>query len=543
MRIENDGLPGRGGLEQKWKVLITVTMGIFMIIMDSTIVNIAFPALRSGLGASLSQAQWVISIYVLTLGITTPVSGFLADRFDIKRIYLLGLAIFTFGSLLCGVAPTLGLLIAARALQGIGGGMAQPLGAAQLYRAFPPKEQGTAFGILGIALVVAPALGPIMGGWLVDLEIWRAIFFVNVPIGILAVFLGSRFLPDVDAARRPLFDPLGVITAVVGFGAILYAASVAETDGWTGGATLLLLGLGVAVLVLHVVIELRLAPEPMTNLRLFSNRVFLNASMVGYVATVALFGAEFLMPVYLQSFRGRTAFEAGLILLAVAATSGFTTPLAGRLYDKIGPRVIMFTGFLVLCVNTWQLAQLKANTPIPFIIFLLGLRGLAVGLTLQTSYVTSLSSIPLDQLPRGSSLLNSTRFVIQALSVAALATVLVSFLSPETQAAQKQLQADAGAGVRFGVCETPGVAPADNVPPGARASLANLPAATALQAKVQILSNLKAACDQTMQGFEAAYRITFYASVGALLLAAFLPGWPGKWAGRGTMQAPTVVAD
>ncbi len=538
MNTDSDRPSAPRGLESKWKVLITVTMGIFMIIMDSTIVNIAFPALRTGLGASLSDAQWVISIYVLSLGITTPISGFLADRFDIKKVYLLGLAVFTFGSLLCGIAPSLGLLIAARALQGVGGGMAQPLGAAQLYRAFPPKEQGTAFGILGIALVVAPALGPILGGWLVDLQFWRAIFFVNVPIGFLAVFLGSRFLPDIKTEGVPLFDPLGVATAVIGFGAILYAASVAEIYGWTGAVTLLLFGLGIAVLTAHVVIELRLAPEPIMNLRLFSNRVFLNASMVGYVATVALFGAEFLMPVYLQSFRGRTALEAGVILLAVAATSAFTTPLAGRLYDKIGPRMIMFTGFVVLCVNTWQLAQLQATTAISYVVFLLALRGLAVGLTLQTSFVTSLSSIPMNELPRGSSLLNSTRFVVQAVSVAALATILVSFLPADIQAAQQQLQAEVGAGVRFGVCETPGVSPVDNIPPGAAASLAALPSQSAMIAKAKILSDLKTACDKTMRGFEAAYRITFYASVGALLLAAFLPGWPGKWGGRELDASP-----
>ncbi len=179
------------GLERKWKVLISVMFGIFMIILDFTIVNIAFPTLRREFGASLSQAQWVISIYVLSLGVTTPVSGFLADRFGIKRMYLLGLAIFVFSSFLCGLAPSLGWLIAARALQGFGGGISQPLGPAQLYRAFPPEEQGTALGIFGIALVFAPALGPILGGWLVDLGVWRLIFFINVPIGILGVFLGS----------------------------------------------------------------------------------------------------------------------------------------------------------------------------------------------------------------------------------------------------------------------------------------------------------------------------------------------------------------
>ncbi len=525
------------GLEQKWKVLISVMFGIFMIILDSTIVNIAFPALRLAFGASLSNAQWVISIYVLALGVTTPISGFLGDRFDIKRIYLLGLALFSLGSLMCGFAPTLGLLIAARVIQGIGGGIAQPLGPAQLYRAFPPKEQGTALGIFGIALVVAPALGPILGGWLVAMGVWRAIFFVNVPIGILGVFLGSRFLPDYKTGRRPLFDPLGLLTAILGFGAVLYAATIAETYGWAGWITLLTLILGLVLLVVHAVVELRVAKEPMLNLRLFTNPTFLIASLVGYVATVALFGAEFLMPLYLQSFRGRTALEAGIILLGVAATSAVATPLAGRLFDKIGPRLIMAAGFAVLCINTWQLSRLQASTSIGYIVFLLALRGLAVGLTLQTSYVTALSSVHLDLLPRGSSLLNSTRFVVQAVSVATLATILVGSLSPQIAAQQDQLQASlTSVSAPFGVCETPGVAAKDNLPPGTSTRLASLPAPSAQSVKNKILSDLNLACSQSMQGFEAAYRLTFYASIGALLLAFFLPGLPGRWGGRGSTQ-------
>ena len=527
------------GLEPKWKVLISVMFGIFMVILDSTIVNIAFPTLRREFGATLSDAQWVLSVYVLALGVTTPVSGFLADRFGIKRMYLLGIGIFALGSLLCGLAPTLGMLILARALQGFGGGIAMPLGPAQLYRAFPPKEQGTALGIFGIALVAAPALGPILGGWLVDLNIWRAIFFINVPIGILGVILGSQFLLDYRLDRRPRFDPLGLITAVVGFGSVLYAATIAEANGWTGSTTLFWFGLGLTFLVLHVFVELKVAKEPMMNLNLFTNPTFLNASLVGYVATVALFGAEFLMPIYLQAFRGRSALDAGLILLAVAATSAVATPLAGRLFDKIGPRAIMVTGFVILCINTWQLSRIEGTTSINYIIFLLALRGLAVGLTMQTSYVTALSSIPLNLLPRGSSLLNSTRSVVQAVSVAALATLLVSSLSPAVKAQQDQMQESMVTETApFGVCETPGVAATDNLPPSAKASLAAMPAVVAETARTKILTGLQATCNESMQGFESAYRITFYASIGALILAAFLPGWPAKWGGRGSTQTP-----
>jgi EmrB/QacA subfamily drug resistance transporter len=511
------------GLEPKWKVLISVMFGIFMIILDSTVVNIAFPTLRREFGASLANAQWVLSIYVLSLGVTTPVSGFLADRFGIKRMYLLGLSIFVIGSFLCGLAPSLGWLIFFRALQGFGGGIAQPLGPAQLYRAFPPKEQGTALGYFGIALVFAPALGPILGGWLVDANIWRFIFFINVPIGIVGVFLGSRFLLDYQVERKPSFDPLGLITAVIGFGAILYAASIAESNGWTGSTTLLFTGIGVATLIVHTFVELRVAKDPMASLRLFGNRTFLNAALVGYVATVALFGAEFLMPVYLQAFRGRTALEAGFILLGVAATSGIATPLAGRLYDKIGPRMNLIVGFSILCFNTWQLSKIEGTTTISYIFFLLAVRGLAVGLTLQTSFVAALSSIPLNQLPRGSSLLNSTRFVVQAVAVATLATIFSSSIPAQIRAQQDKMQeTQTVAAAPFGICETPGVSAENNVPPGAPVTLAPV---------------IKQACDSSMGGFENAYRLTFYASIGALIIGAFLPGWPGKWSGRGDMQA------
>ena len=528
------------GLEQKWKVLISVMFGIFMIILDSTVVNIAFQTLRREFGATLADAQWVLSVYVLSLGVTTPVSGYLADRFGIKRMYLLGLSVFVFGSFLCGLAPSLGWLIAARALQGFGGGIAQPLGPAQLYRAFPPKEQGTALGYFGIALVFAPALGPLLGGWLVDADLWRLIFFINIPIGILGVILGSHFLLDYQVERKPSFDPLGLITAVVGFGSVLYAASIAEVNGWTGSTTLMYFGIGVAALIAHGIIELFIAKEPMTFLRLFKSPTFLNAALVGYVATVALFGAEFLMPVYLQAFRGRTALEAGIILLAVAATSGITTPLAGRLYDKIGPRMNLIVGFSILCFNTWQLSKIEALTPVSYIIFLLAVRGLAVGLTLQTSFVAALSSVSLNNLPRGSSLLNSTRFVVQAVSVAALATIFSSSIPAAIRAQQDQMQeaqASASASVRFGVCETPGVKAQENLPPGVSTQLASLPGPAADAARTKILSTLQTACDQSVRGFENAYRLTFFASIGALIIGAFLPGWPGKWAGRGSMQA------
>jgi DHA2 family multidrug resistance protein len=518
----------QGRLAYKWKVLISVIFGIFMIILDTTVVNVAFQTIRGEYNTSLNNSQWVISIYVLALGIGTPMSGFLADRFGIKRMYVGGLATFVLGSLLCGLAPTISpsiwLLVAARALQGLGGGIAQPLGSALLFSTFPPREQGLALGIFGIALVAAPALGPILGGLLVDQGHWRWIFFINIPIGIVGVILASRFLRERRPDKKPALDPLGLLTAIVGFGAVLYAASIAADQGWTSANVLTWFAVGGVALVIFALVELFVAKEPLLNLRLFAIPAFLTASLIGYVTVIGLFGAEFLMPVYLQALRGRSALQTGLILLPIALTSGVITPIAGRLYDRIGPRVLVVIGFLILLVNTWQLAQIQATTSIGWIMVLLALRGAALGFTIQTTFATALAAVPRQALARGSSLINGTRFLVQSIGVAVLATVLASSLSPATQAFAQQAQEQqisAGSHQPFGLCETPGVPADQNVPPG-------VPAAARPQAQQQI----RQACGEYLLGFEHTYKLTFYVALVAIVIGLFMPGWPFAWSGR-----------
>lgn len=400
--------------------------GVFMVVLDTTVVNVAFPTLRAEYKASLSEAQWIVSIYVLALGMSTPLSGYLSDRLGIKRVFLGGLAVFVFGSFLCGVAPNLGLLIVARALQGIGGGIALPLGSAQLYGAFPPNEQGKAFGYFGIVLMTAPALGPLLGGVLVDQGMWRWIFFVNVPIGVFGVWLGMRWLRESLPGTKPHLDVVGLLLALVAFGSLLYAASIAATVGWTANTTIVWFAVGSVALVGFVLTDLHSSKEPLLDFRLFQRPTFLTANLIGYVSVIALFGAEFLMPVYLQNLRARTSLGSGLILLPLAVAAAIATPIAGRLYDKIGPRPLVVFGFLVLVVNTWQLSRLTMTTSITFIMFLLALRGLALGTTVQTTFATALGSVPKLRLARGSALINATRNVVQSIGVAVLATVLAS---------------------------------------------------------------------------------------------------------------------
>jgi DHA2 family multidrug resistance protein len=509
-----------GADNYKWRVLGVVVFGIFMVILDTTVVNVAFPTMRDQFHASLAASQWIVSLYMLALGITTPMAGLLSDRFGMKRMYLAGLALFVVGSLGSGLAPSLSVLVATRAVQGVGGGIALPLGTAMLFAAFPPSEQGFALGLYGVALLLAPALGPLLGGYLVDQNLWRWIFFINIPIGIIGVALGSFLLRESTRETDTGVDVAGIVTSVIGYGAMLYAASVASNIGWASIGVVAPFVVGAVGLALLVTIELRRRRDPLLDFHLFGNWTFLNASLVGWVTVMALFGAEFLMPIYLQMLRGRTAFSTGLILLPLAITAGITTPIAGRLYDKIGPRPLVVFGFVVLCVNTWQLSELTGTTSIAWVLFLMALRGLALGSTVQSTYATALGTVARQRVARGSSLINSTRFVVQSIAIAVFATVVAGSLSPASRATDARLEAQPLAAQKgHGLCEST---------EGGRITATSGAA-------------LERACIENMRGFEQAYRLTFWFALLALSLGALLPGWPFGWAGRAALagDAPT----
>ncbi len=505
----------------KWRVLASVVAGLFMVILDSTVVNVALKSLQQHYNVGTNESQWVISLYTLALGIATPLSGYLGDRFGMKRIYLTGLALFAAGSALCGVASLLDpatttfhagpllispltYLIAARGLQGIGGGIALPLGTALLFKAFPPREIGAAFGIFGIVLVFAPAAGPLVGGALVDHNLLAWIFFLNIPIGAIGLTIGTNFLRETDHSQRVPADIPGIIFAGLGFGAILYAASIAGEQGvgWTDPKVLGCLGGGVLALAILAIVELR-SRSPLLDLKLYRIGSFAIANIAGLVGTIALFGAEFLLPLYLQILRGETAFQAGLTLLPLAIASAFATVIAGRLSDRVGPRLPIVIGFLLIAFNTYQLAQITLTTDLKFIGFLLVLRGIAVGLIIQNSQVAALMDVPPARLNRATPLVQATRQTMQSIGVAVLATILTSAITLTIPS---------------------------NLP--ANGDISHLPPAL----QQQILQQIHEFQNQYLTGLGHAYLATFGIAVVATILACFLPGWPGKWASAKRQQ-------
>ena len=524
----------------KWQVVASVIFGTVMVIMDATVVNVALPTLRtvfaSSGGADIGQVQWVISGFVLAIGIVTPMAGLLADRFGIKRVYVLSLLGFTVTSALCGLAPDLRILIVFRVLQGLAGGSALPLGTALLFSAFPPEERGQAFGVFGIPLVVAPALGPVVGGALVEYASWRDIFFVNVPIGLLGVGIGWWLLREGPRDRRVVIDYIGALLAIAAFGGILYGLAngapsgvsgpgqAAPVSGWTTTPVRVAIGAGLVALVAFIIWELRKRDEALLDVRLFARPTFTIANVIGWISVVGFFGAEFLLPLYLQVLRGLTPLQTGLLLLPLAIASGILSPFIGLLQDKIGPRLLVAAGFGLLILNTWQFSLLTLTESYLTIALLLVVRGVALALVLQPTLLAGLGGIAPAALPRASSLVNASRSIFQSLGVAVLATILATVTADQLST--------------FRPPQPTSFPPPANYPQTVASAAAN------------------AFHHAFLAGLGRAYFLTFVVAAGAFVIALLLPGWPLRWkppadasevpgppltAGQDTMPVPPAM--
>lgn len=416
-----------GGIAYKWVVAMVTVVGVFMAILDSTIVNIAIPRLQTAFGADLHSVQWVLTGYLLAQAVGTPVVAFFSDRLGIKRFYIISLAAFTVGSALCGLSWSLPTLIFFRVLQGLGGAALFPLSMTLIFREFPPQERGSAMGLFGVPALLAPALGPTLGGYIVTYAGWPLIFFINVPIGIVAVVLSMIFLREFSDNTHNSFDVLGFIFSAVGLGTLLYGLSNASTDGWGSVTVLGFMGVGILALFIFVVVELMIVNrggQPLLDLRVFANRSFLTSTIASVLVVFALYGGLFLLPVYLQSLRGESAFQAGLILLPQALASMVATVVSGRLVDRIGVRAIVIPGLLVLAFANWQLSFLTINSPFGWLQLILVLRGLALGLTMQPLMVSAMAEIRPQLLAQASSMSTAVRFVASSLGIAILATLV-----------------------------------------------------------------------------------------------------------------------
>jgi EmrB/QacA subfamily drug resistance transporter len=416
----------RDRLSQEYAVGAVFVAALFMSIMDSTVVNVAIPTLGRDFDAGNASIEWVVTAYLLSLAVFIPASGWIGDRIGSKRVFLASLAVFTIGSVLCGAARTLPELIVFRVLQGAGGGVMTPVGTAMLFRAFPPHRRARASQVLIVPTVLAPALGPIIGGFLIEHLSWRWVFYVNVPVGVAAFLFGAVFLLEYQEATAGRFDLPGFVLSAAGLALVLYAISEGPVRGWLSVSVVGTAVVGVASCVALVQVELR-RTHPMFDLRLLGDRLFRTSNLVCLFAYAAFLGLLFVMPLFLQEARGASALSSGLTTFPEAVGVLLSSQLVvGRLYPSVGPRRLMTGGLVVMVGLTASMALLTADTSEWVIRALMFLVGAAMAYVILPQQAATFATISAADTGRASAIYNTQRQTAAALGVAILATVLTT---------------------------------------------------------------------------------------------------------------------
>jgi EmrB/QacA subfamily drug resistance transporter len=408
-----------------WRLASVVVLGTIMSILDTTIVNVAIETLGRELGAPLSTIQWVATGYLLALATVIPLTGWAMERFGGKKAWMTSVALFLCGSALCGLAWSSTSLIAFRVLQGFGGGMIMPIGQAILAQAAGPERMGRIMSVIGVPTLLGPILGPVIGGLIIDNASWRWIFFVNVPVGIVALALAARVLPGVEpGGGRVRLDVRGLLLLSPGLAALVYSLSEIGIEGGLESARVIVSLVAGVVLLALFVRHARGGEGTLIDLRLFRDRAFAAASGTVFIFGVSLFGAMLILPLYYQVVRGESALGAGLLLAPQGLGAAMAMPIAGKLTDRLGAGRIVPFGVIVALLGTGAYTQLEADTPYTLLAFALWVRGAGLGMTMMPAMAAAYQTLSRAAVPRATTALNIIRTIGGSFGTAILSVVL-----------------------------------------------------------------------------------------------------------------------
>ncbi|HYL51560.1 MAG TPA: MDR family MFS transporter [Acidimicrobiia bacterium] len=412
-------------MQYKWIVAVVFVCGMFLDIMDTTIVNVALPTLQRDFHTTTASIEWIVLGYLLSLAVWIPASGWIGDRIGTKKVFLFALATFTIASALCGQAHSLAELVGFRVLQGVGGGMLVPVGTAMLFRAFPPIERAKASTVLIIPTVLAPALGPVVGGWLVTDVSWRWIFYVNLPVGVFGFVVGALVLREYREGKAGRFDLPGFLLSGSGLALVLYALSEGPEKGWRSTPVVLTGSVGVLLFVLLVIVETHVR-DPMLSLRLYRERMFRNANVVLTLTYSSFAGTLFILPLFLQELRGLSALESGLTTFPQAIGVIVSSQIVGRLYHRAGPRRLIVFGMVGMSLVTFMFVFVGLGTDLWWIRLIMFARGICMAFSFVPLQAATYANISPADTGRASAIYSTQRQVSAALGVAVLTTVLLT---------------------------------------------------------------------------------------------------------------------
>src|ERR671939_581465 len=408
---------------RRWWTLVAVSFGLFMIMLDNTVVNVALPSMQRSLGIDRSELEWVVNAYALTFGVLLLTGGKLADVLGRRRIFIAGLVVFTAASLVCGLAGSAGVLIGARTVQAVGAAMMNPATLSIITATFPPRQRGTAIGIWAGVSAMALAIGPLVGGILTEKVNWSRIFFINVPIGIAGVIAARIFIDESrDTSHEQRLDLPGLLSSGIGLFALTYALISTNHHSWTSAHVLALFGVAAAALAVFVLLELR-QRLPMLDLSLFREPTFAGANTVMLFVGIAMFGIFFFNSLFIQNILRYSAIETGATFLPMTCLIILVAPQAGRLSDRIGSRWLMGFGMVLLTASLLIFSTLDAASSFWNILPGLIVGGFGMALVMTPTTAAAMGSVPVAKAGVGSAVINSMRQVGGSLGIAVMGAV------------------------------------------------------------------------------------------------------------------------
>ncbi|MCB8816871.1 DHA2 family efflux MFS transporter permease subunit [Desulfosporosinus shakirovi] len=408
----------------KWSALLVVVIGTFMVMLDSSIVNIAIPKMMNVFGSDLETVKWILTGYTLAMGAVVPITGFISDTFGIKKLFIGALGLFTIGSFLCGFAWSTNTMISFRVIQAIGGGAIMPVGMSYIMQIFPIHERGKALGFWGIASMSAPAIGPTLGGYIIQYMDWRFIFYVNVPVGVIGVIVAALLLRETTLKPyKGNFDYVGFISSISAIVSLLYVFGEGNSIDWGNVKFPLILVFGLFSLLIFVVNELT-HPEPLLELRVFKVYNFTLSQVISGVTTLAMMGGMYVLPLFLQNIRGYTAMETGLILFPSAIASGLMMPISGALFDKYGAKVVTIPGLIIVAFATYEMSKFNMNTAMSTITLVAALRGIGLGFSMMPVNTAGLNDVPRNLYGKATALSTTVRSILSALAITFMTTMI-----------------------------------------------------------------------------------------------------------------------
>ncbi len=411
----------------KWIVALTVILPTFLEVMDTSVVNVSLPHIQGSLSAGVDEVTWVLTSYLVANAIIIPITGWLSSVFGRKRYLIFSIVLFTFSSLLCGATPSLEVLVIARIFQGIGGGGLQPLSQAILLEAFPVAEHGMAMAVFGMGVVFAPILGPVVGGWITDNWAWRWVFYINLPFGVLAVFMAALLIHDPPYIRRSAvhIDKWGLFLIALGLGCLQIVLDKGEREDWFDSNFIVVLTMvSVVALILFVLVELR-AEHPVVNLRVFKDRTFAVGNIIMFTGFFCLFGGIILLPLYAQTLMGYTAVWAGLALGPGGVASLLVMPVAGALMKKgVSPKGLLALGLAIMAYSLHLMCNFNLQADFFSIAWPRVVQGFGMGLFFVPLAASTYVNIPKEQMGNASGVFNLLRNLGGSFGVAVSATLL-----------------------------------------------------------------------------------------------------------------------